>query len=50
MIAPIHPNPPIPRLDWCNRHGYEPCGCPAHLIVLGCMDMEMEAALALAPE
>ncbi len=34
-----------PRLDWCMKHHYEPCECPAWLIVMGCMDAEIEEGL-----
>lgn len=45
MIAPLRPNPPIPLLNWCDRHGYEPCDCPAYLVTMGCADLNMEAEL-----
>lgn len=45
--VPIHPAPPVPNMDLCGQHGNQACECPAHLIVLGCMDRELESALEI---
>jgi hypothetical protein len=51
MTAPLHPNPSNPLLAQCRYHPEGTiCDCPAYLVVLGSIDIEMEAALALAPE
>jgi hypothetical protein len=43
--APLHSNPPIPKLDWCMYHEDGECDCRAYLVVLGCIDLEMEGAI-----
>lgn len=45
MKSPIHPNPPIPKLNWCMYHEFGECSCRAYLVVLGCHDLEMEGAI-----
>jgi hypothetical protein len=35
----------IPLLDECVFHGRDNCTCPAWLVVLGCMDRELEQRL-----
>ncbi len=45
MKVPVHPNPPRPLLN--DMPGYDCDSQPAHLVVLGCMDLEMEEVLEL---